>query len=295
MAVTANTTTTANFAIDAKTIDFVERFNANMEALSDIMDIMRPIRKRPGTKLTSYKVTITRGGGQPAEGDDVALSQADVDEVAHKDLALKADRMRVTAQSVEKYGADIAVQKTYDAFIVDIQNDILTDFYEFALTGELTGTETTFQMAISMAVGRVKHKFQQMRRKYDKVVVFVNTLDLHRYLGNTTITTQTLNGIEYLKNFLGADTVIASADIPEGKVVGIPADNIILYYIDPADGDFKELGLDYYTGNGETNLIGAHREGVYGKVSGDIHVLYGLTLWAEYIDAIAVLSFGDAA
>lgn len=295
MAVTTNTTTTANFNVDAKTIDFVERFNSNMEALADIMGIMRPIRKTPGTKLTSYKVNITRGGGQPAEGDDVALSQANVEAVAHKDLTLTADRMRVTAQSVEKYGADIAVQRTYDAFIVDIQGDILTDFYEFALTGELTGEETTFQMAVSMAVGRVKHKFQQMRRKYDNVVVFVNTLDLHRYLGNTTITTQTLNGVEYLKNFLGADTVIANSDIPEGKVVGIPADNIILYYIDPADGDFKELGLDYYTGNGETNLIGAHREGVYGKISGDIHVLYGLTLWAEYIDAIAVLTFGEAA
>ena len=295
MAVTSNTTTTANFNVDAKTIDFVERFNSNMEALADIMGIMRPIRKTPGTKLTSYKVNITRGGGQPAEGDDVALSQANVEAVAHKDLALTADRMRVTAQSVEKYGADIAVQRTYDAFIVDIQGDILTKFYEFALTGELTGTETTFQMAVSMAVGRVKHKFQQMRRKYDNVVVFVNTLDLHRYLGNTTITTQTLNGVEYLKNFLGADTVIANSDIPEGKVVGTPADNIVLYYIDPADGDFKELGLDYYTGNGETNLIGAHREGVYGKISGDIHVLYGLTLWAEYIDAIAVLDFGEAA
>lgn len=295
MAVTPNTTTTENFSIDARTVDFVERFNMNWSALTEIMGIMRPVRKAPGTKLTSYKVNITRGGGQAVQGDEVALSQANVTPVSYKDLTLTADRMRITAQAVEKYGADVAVKKTTNAFMNKIQGDVLDDFYEFALTGELTGTEDTFQMAVSMAVAKVKDKFKKMRLNYGNVVVFANTLDVGRYLGQAQISTQTQNGVEYLKNFLGADTMIVSSEIPEGKVVAIPADNIVLYYVDPADGDFKELGLDYYTGNGETNLIGAHREGVYGRVSGDVHVLYGLTLWAEYLDAIAVITVGAGA
>ena len=295
MAVIENTTTTENFDIDARTIEFVERFNMNWDALIEIMGVMRPIRKAPGTRLKSYRVDITRGAGQAAEGDEVELSQANVTEVTHKDLSLTPDRMRITAQSVEKYGAAIAVRRTGDAFINEIQGDVLDDFYEFALTGELTGTEATFQMAVSMAVAMVKDKFKKMRLNHGKVVVFANTLDVGRYLGQAQITTQTQNGIEYLKNFLGAETVIVSSEIPEGKVVAIPADNIVLYYIDPADGDFKELGLEYYTGNGETNLIGAHREAVYGRVSGDMHVLYGFTLWAEYIDAIAVVTIGEDA
>ena len=294
MAVTPNTTTTENFNIDAKVVEFVERFNMNWDALREIMGVMRPIRKTPGTRLRSYKVNITRGGGQPAEGDEVALSQADVEEVSHKDLSLKADRMRITAQDVEKYGAKIAVQKTHESFLNSIQDDIMGEFYDFALTGELTGTETDFQMAVSMAVARVKDKFKKMHRNYGNIVVFANTLDAGRYNGAVGITTQTLNGIEYLKNVLGAETMIISSDIPEGTVVAIPADNIVLYYIDPADSDFKELGLNYYTGDGETNLIGAAREPVYGRVSGDTHILYGLTMWAEYLDAIAVLTFGDA-
>lgn len=293
MAVTTNTTTTENFQIDAKTIDFVERFNANWDALREILGIMNPVRKTPGTVLRSYRVDITRGNGQPAEGDEVELSQANVTEIKHKDLTLKADRMRITAQDVEKYGAEVAVRKTNDAFINKIQGDVLDEFYDFILTGELTDTEDTFQMAVSMAVAKVKDKFKKMRLNYGNVVVFANTLDVGRYLGAAQVAqAQNKEGIEYLKNFLGAETLIVSSEIPEGKVVAVPADNIVLYYIDPTDGNFKELGLDYYTGNGETNLIGAHREGVYGRISGDTHILYGLTLWAEYLDAISVITVG---
>lgn len=290
MAVTANTTTTAQITIQAKEIDLAQRFTANWEALIEIMGIMRPVRKTPGTKLVSNKATIALQDGAVAEGDEVPLSQATVTPVSYKDLVLKKYRKRVTAEAVEKFGAAVAVQKTDDALLNELQGVVLDEFYEFALTGSLTGEEDTFQMAVSMAIGKVKDKFKKMRLNYGQVVVFANTLDVHRYLGATAITTQTSNGVEYLKNFLGADVLIASSEIPEGKVLAIPADNIVLYYIDPADGDFAALGLEYTTGVGETNLIGVHKEGVYGRASGDTHVLMGMVMWAEYLDAIAVIS-----
>lgn len=292
MAVTTNTTTTAKITIRAKEIDLAQRFTANWEALIDIMGIMRPIRKTPGTQLVSSKATIVLQDGTVAEGDEVPLSQATVVPVSYKDMALKKYRKRVTAEAVEKYGAAVAVQKTDDALLNELQGVVLDEFYEFALTGSLTGSEDTFQMAVSMAIGKAKDKFKKMRLNYGQVVVFANTLDVHRYLGATAITTQTTNGVEYLKNFLGADVLIASSEIPEGKVVAIPADNIVLYYIDPADGDFAALGLEYTTGVGETNLIGVHKEGVYGRASGDTHVLMGMVMWAEYLDAIAVITIG---
>ena len=290
MAVTSNTTTTAQITIQAKEIDLAQRFTANWEALIDIMGIMRPVRKTPGTKLVSSKATIDLQNGAVAEGDEVPLSQATVTPVSYKDLVLKKYRKRVTAEAVEKFGAAVAVQKTDDALLNELQGVVLDEFYEFALTGSLTGEEDTFQMAVSMAIGKVKDKFKKMRLNYGQVVVFANTLDVHRYLGATAITTQTSNGVEYLKNFLGADVLIASSESPEGKVLAIPADNIVLYYIDPADGDFAALGLEYTTGVGETNLIGVHKEGVYGRASGDTHVLMGMVMWAEYLDAIAVIS-----
>lgn len=295
MAVTANTTTTAQITVQAKEIDLAARFNATWESLTDIMGVMRPIRKTPGTRLVSSKASIVLQDGAVAEGDEVPLSQAKVEPVNFKNLTLKKYRKRVTAEAVEKFGAAIAVQKTDDALLNELQGVVLDEFYEFALAGTLTGEEDTFQMAVSMAIGKVKDKFKKMRLNYGKVIVFANTLDVHRYLGTTQISTQTSNGVEYLKSFLGADVLIASSEIPEGKVLAIPADNIVLYYIDPSDSDFSELGLVYTTAGGETNLIGVHKEGVYGRASGDTHVLMGMTMWAEYIDAIAVITIVAAA
>ena len=288
-----NTTTTAQITTNVRELDFVTRFEANWDALREIMGIMNPIRKTPGTKLVSSKASIVLQDGAVAEGDEVPLSQAKVEPVAYKDIVLKKYRKRVTAEAVDKFGAAVAIQKTDDALLNELQSEVLDDFYAFALTGSLTSNEDSFQMAVAMAIGMVKDKFKKMRLNYGNVVVFANTLDVHRYLGNSTISTQTTNGVEYLKNFLGADTLIVSSEIPAGKVIAIPADNIVLYYIDPSDGDFAALGLVYTTGNGETNLIGIHKEGVYSHASGDTHALMGMTLWAEYLDGIAVISFGQ--
>lgn len=292
MPVATNTTTTNQITTPVRELDFVTRFETNWEALREIMGIMRPIRKTPGTKLVSSKASVVLQNGAVAEGDEVPLSQATVEPVATKDLSLKKYRKRVTAEAVEKYGAAIAIQKTDDALLNELQGEVLDEFYAFALTGTLTSEEDTFQMAVAMAIAKVKDKFKKMRLDYSNIVVFANTLDVGRYVGAANITMQTSNGVEYLKNFLGAETMIVSSEIPEGTVLAIPADNIVLYYIDPADGDFSALGLVYTTGNGETNLIGVHKEGVYTHVSGDTHVLMGMTLWAEYLDAIAVVTFG---
>ena len=294
MAVVENTTTQAQITTEVRELDFITRFESTWQALVDIMGIMHPVRKTPGTKLVASEAEIVLADGNVAEGDEVPLSQATVKPVYYEDLTLEKFRKRVTAEAVAKHGAKIAVQKTDDALLNELQGNVMDRFYAFALTGTLTGNEATFQMALSMAITMAKDKFKKLHLNYGKVVAFVNTLDAGRYLGAAAITTQTQNGIEYLKNFLGADTVIISSEIPEGKVIATPADNIVLYYIDPSDGDFEELGLYYTTGAGETNLIGIHKEGVYGRVSGDTHALMGMKLFAEYLDGIAVVTIAGA-
>lgn len=295
MAVIENTTTTAQITLEAKELDFVSRFEQDWQSLIDIMGIMRPVRKEPGTKLVASKATVELQSGVVAEGDEIPLSQAKVEPVLYEDIDLEKFRKRVTAEAVNKFGAAVAVQKTDDAFIIELQANVLDRFYAFAQTGTLKGTESSFQMAVSMAVTRVKDKFKKMHLNYSNIVAFVNTIDVGRYLGNANISIQTQNGMEYFKNFLGAETIIISSEIPEGTVIAIPADNIVLYYVDPSDGDYQELGLNYTTGNGETNLIGVHKEGIYGRASGDTHAIMGIKLFAEYIDAIAVNTFTSAA
>ena len=294
MAVTANTTTTTQITINPREVDFVSRFSQTWEALQEILGIMRPVKKTLGTKLVASKAEVVLQDGNVLEGDEVPLSQATVTPVTYEDITLEKYRKRVTAEAVAKYGASVAVQKTDDAFLNELTNTVLDRFYTFAQTGTLKENYETFQMAVSMAVTLVKNKFKTLRLNYSNIVVFVNTLDVGRYLGTAEISMQTRNGIEYFKDFLGASTVIVSSEIPEGTVIAIPADNIILYYIDPADGGFASLGLNYTTGNAPTSLIGVHAEPVYGRASGDMHAVMGMKLFAEYIDGISVVTFGNA-
>lgn len=288
-----NTTLTSDIDVQAREIDFVSRFGNNWQSLRDILGIMRPIRKQSGTKLRAYTATVTLENGNVPEGALIPYSKAEVKDALMEDLVVDKYCAAVTLEDVIAYGADVAITKTDDAFLNELQDTILTRFYGYLENGSLTGNEATFQMAVSMAVGMCRDKFKKLHKNYSNIVVFVNTLDAHRYFGSANITTQTANGIEYLKNFLGADTVIVSSDIDEGVVYATPAENIVLYYVDPADSDFAKLGLQY-TVEGETNLIGFHVQGNYNTAVGETFALMGMALWAEYVDGIAVVTIGES-
>ena len=285
----ANTTLTTDITVQAREVDFVSRFSDNWESLREILGIMNPVRKQPGTTLVSSKATITLEDGNVPEGAVIPYSKAKVEPVVHGELTIEKYAKAVTIEDVNKYGAAVAVQKTDDAFLNELQTVVLEDFYDFLQTGTLTSEESTFQMAVAMAIGKVVAKFKKMRKNASGTVVFVNTLDAYRYLGAAELTVQNAFGIQYIENFMGADKMILSSEIPEGKVIALPSDNIVLYYVDPSDSEFAQLGR-IYTVDGETNLIGFHAVGNFSTAVGESNAIMGMKLWAEYIDAIAVVT-----
>ena len=292
MAVKANLTKTADIAVSVRELDFVTRFANNWNALREILGIMRPIRKEPGTKLVSYQATVTLQSGSVAEGDEIPYSAASIVPIAYSDLTLQKYAKAVSIEAVNKYGAEIAVQRTDNAFLNELQGNVLDSFYAFLQTGTLKSTETTFQMAMAMAIGRVSDKFKKLRKDATDIVVFVNTIDAYKYLGAAQLTVQNAFGMQYINDFMGARTVILSSEIQEGKVIATPAENIVLYYVDPSDSNFAQLGLNY-TVDGETNLIGFHVNGQYSHAVGETYAIMGMQLWAEYLDAIAVITVGS--
>ena len=275
--------------VTAREIDFVTRFGQNWEALREILGIMRPIKKEAGTKLKSYVASVTLESGDVDPGNVIPYSKATVEQVAYADLALKKYAKAVPVEDVDKYGAAIAVEKTDEAFLNELQTTVMDDFYG-ELTGDasaMTGAYATFQMAVSMSIGKVRDKFKKMHKNISEVVVFVNTLDVYEYLGGADISIQSLFGIDYVKNFLGATTMILSSEIEKGKVIAVPSDNLVLYYVDPST-EFEKLGL-VYTTDGDTNLIGFHAQGNYGTAVGESFALMGMKLWYEYADGVAIV------
>lgn len=298
MAAKENVTISTQFTTSAREEDFVTRFNDNWDALRTILGIMRPIRKAPGTKLVSYKAEVDgdlQGGATVAEGDEIPFTKMKVSPVTYGDIEVAKYAKSVTIESVAKYGAEVAVEKTDDAFLVALQNKVLGDFYTFLATGSLALTPKTWQLELAQAKGKVLAKFMGMDKDVTEVVGFANIMDFYDYLGDKEITTQTMFGLTYVQNFLGYNTLFLLPDkyVAAGKVIATPVENIDLYYVDPSDSDFAKLGLNY-TVKGETNLIGVHVEGDYSRATGDMYAIMGMKLWAEYLDGIAVATVTPA-
>ncbi len=294
MAAKANLIMTNDIQVTAREIDFVTRFERNWEHLREILGIMRPIKKTPGAVLKSKYAEGTLQSGNVGEGEEIPYSKFTVKEKTYAEMTIEKYAKAVSIEAIKDHGYENAVQMTDDEFLFQLQTDVTGRFYDYLKTGTLTSTETTFQMALAMAKGRVENKFKQMHRNVTGVVGFVNILDVYEYLGAAEITIQNQFGFQYMKDFMGFNTIflLSDSEIPRGQVIATPVENIVLYYVDPNESDFARAGL-VYTVSGETNLIGFHTQGNYHTAVSEAFAVMGLTLFAEYIDAIAVITVDE--
>ena len=276
--------------VKAREVDFVTRFNQNWDALRDILGIVRPIRKSNGTTLVSYTADVALEDGAVDAGCVIPYSKSTIVESAKADLTIEKYAKAVPIEDVAKYGAAVAVQKSDDAFLNKLQSKVLTNFYSFltGTSGVQTDTAATWQAALSKAQGLVVEKFAELDKTVTEIVGFASIEDAYDYLGAAEITVQTQFGITYIKNFLGYKTLflLPATRLDKGTVIALPVENIDLYYADPSDSEYAQLGL-VYTTQGETNLIGFHAQGNYGTAVGESFAIMGMALWAEILDGIA--------
>ena len=294
----ANLITVGDIQVTPRELDFVSRFEANWDHLREILGIMRPIKKQPGAHLKSKYAEGTLQSGAVGEGEEIPYSKFTVKETIYDEMGIDKYAKAVTIEAIKEHGYENAVAMTDDEFLFQLQTLVTDRFYTYLNTGTLKVADaTTFQMALALAKGSVLNKFKSMHRTATNVVGFVNIMDVYKYLGTAEISIQNEFGFTYIKNFMGYSVVFLLGDdeIKQGRVIATPVENIVLYYVDPADSDFAKAGLVYATGNGETNLIGFHTQGNYSTAVSEAFAVMGMTLFAEYIDAIAVADFAAGA
>lgn len=291
MAVKSNTTKMANYSVNPREIDFVSRFAQRWEALIELMGISNPVKKQPGAMLTRKKGVITLQSGSVAEGDEIPYSLAGVVEDTPEPITIEKFAKGTSIESINKYGYDVAVQKTDDAFLFALQKKVLDKFYTYLADGNMTNIETTFQMALAMAKGLVDNEFRKMELESQGTVGFVNMLDFYAYLGGATISVQQEFGLNYVRDFMGYRVIFLCADteIAHNKVFATAVENIVPYYVDPGDSDFARAGLEF-TVDGDTPFVGFHTEGNYSHAVSECYAIMGLKLWAEYLNGIAVVT-----
>lgn len=294
-----NLTMMQDFNVNPREVDFVTRFERNWSALRTILGIMRPIRKTPGTVLKSYTASVNLQSGAVGEGESVPYSKASVAEKEYITLAFEKYKKGVTLESIDKYGKPRAVDMTDTEFINELQEGVTSRFYNYLETGTLREHESTFQAALANAQAAVLDKWRSMHRSTTAIAGFANLRDAYHYLGDATVGAQVTNanGINYLQNYLGLSPLIllSSNELPAGKVISTPRENIVLYYADPANGDFRDAGFQFTTGRGQTNLIGVHAKPNYDTMVADMYAVLAMEMFAEYQDGIAVVDFGSTA
>ena len=288
MAAEENLTKSENI-IAAREVDFVTRFQVIWDEIRDIMGVIRPIQKAPGTILKSKYAEVTLHEGAVEEGDTIPYSQAQVKEKEYEKLDVKKYAKAVSIESITEHGYDAAIQLTDDQFLYELQAEVLDKFYKYIQTGTLEDTRKTFQDALAMAQGKVREKWKKMHRGFSQIVGFCNILDAYEYLGAANITTQSQFGMDYIENFLGYSKLFLTSEIAKGKVVATPSENIALYYVNPSDSAYSRAGLDYRT-QGDTPMIGVHVNGNYGNAVSETFAIMGMSLFAEYLDGIAVVT-----
>lgn len=288
-------TKTANIQTTPREVDFVTRFALNWEHLQEIIGIIRRIEKQPGTVLKSKYAEVVLENGAVGEGEEIPLSEAHVYEKDYATIDLEKYRKQVSVEAIKDHGYDDAVGMTDDQFLFELQSNTVGRYYSHLRTGTLISAKATFQAALAEAQGRVRNRFKKMHRSVTQIVGYCNMIDAYDYLGGANITIQSEFGMNYIENFLGYSRLFLCSDeeIPRGKVIATPVENIILYYVNASNNDFARAGLVFTTDN-VTNLIGVHTQGDYTTVVSEIIAIMGMTLMTEYLDGIAVVDIGTA-
>ena len=94
-------TRAGDLAVQAREVDFVTRFTRNWEALSEILGIMRPVRKAPGSTVTAYTASVDLESGDVGEGEEIPYSRAILTATASHELTLRKYAKAVSIEAVK--------------------------------------------------------------------------------------------------------------------------------------------------------------------------------------------------
>ena len=276
MAADANLITYADLA-QVQNVEFVNKFDGNINKLMQVLGILQPITMAPGTQLNIYKTSGTLKTAAVAEGDEIPLSKYSNVLAASPVLTFGKYRKATSIEAIQKRGYDQAVTGTDNKMVRDIQKGIRSSIYTFLATGTGTATGTTFQIALANAWAALQTKFEDDDAT---PIYFVNPLDIAGYLGTAAVTLQTAFGFSYIENFLGLGTVIVASNVPQKTVYATAQENLNLYNADLTGLD----GFDMYSD--ETGYIAVAHDTVLKNATLETIAYTGLGLFPEYLDRI---------
>lgn len=271
----------------AQSIDFNEQFKDGLGTLLKILGVTRMTPMAQGSQIKIYKSEVTKADGTAGEGEEIPLSK--VTRKLDKTLTLdfKKYRKMTTAEAIQSTGFQGAVTDTDAKLIREIQKDVKQELFDFTGTGTTKASGETFQKALAKGLGQLAVKWED---NDIQSVAFVNPVDFYDYLANAQITTQSAFGLQYVKNFMGVDTIIMSNAVKQGTINLTASQNINYAYASITGALSQAFNLV----TDETGLMGVAHDAVNNRLSYETVILLAGKLYAERLDGIVTATIGTA-
>lgn len=242
--------------LEAKTIDFVYRFNKDMRDFLNVLGLFNQRQVTEGytinTKVAEDSAVLA--DGNVPEGEIIPLSYATFGEGASVKMTSKKWRKVTTYEAIQEYGFDEAVNRADRAVIGEIQAGVRNDLFDFVNNNAVLESSVaagSLQGAVATAWGYLESLFEGA----NNTLAFVNPMDIAKYIATSDITLQTAFGVTYLQGFTNT-TIIASNAVEQGTILATVPENLTLFYI-PAN---SEGGQAFDLRTDESGWIGVGRD-----------------------------------
>lgn len=239
-----NTQNQANFNnLEAMSVDYAYRFGENFSKFIEALGITRQVPVQEGFTLKMYTAPVVElADGKVGEGELIPLSKVIPQVADTKEITLEKYRKVTTAEAIQRYGRDEAINKTDDAMIREIQKgirDYLFDTIKTHGTDQVNLNAGTLQGALASAWGALEVLFED---DVINTIAFVNPMDVAKEIANKEITLETQFGLRYYTDVTGT-VVMLNNTIPRGTVHATAADNLQVAYITGSADAFREFNM----------------------------------------------------
>lgn len=286
-----NTQKQDNFSnLDAKSVDYAYRFGENFSKFIEALGITRQIPVQEGFTLTMYTApTVDLANGDVGEGELIPLSKVTPQPATTKEITLKKYRKVTTAEAIQRYGRDKAINMTDDALVKEVQKgirDYLFDTIKTHGTLQPNLNAGTLQGALASAWGALEVLFED-----DTIttVAFVNPMDVANEIANKEISLESQFGLRYYIDLTGT-VVFLNNTIPKGEVYATASDNLQVAYISANSDLFSEFNM--FTD--EFGYIGVAHEQALEILSVQTVLVSGVLIFPERLDGMVKIEIGTA-
>ena len=275
-----NTTVTADLE-PAISVDFVSRISANMNSLMEVLGVSDLIPMAAGTTLKMWKMVKENSPAQVDEGEEIPLTKVTRKPAGEVVIEMNKYRKNTTAEAIQKVGRNMAINKTDEKLVSEIQKDIKNSFYAVLKTGTGTASGTNLQTALAALWGKLSIRFEDTDVS---PVYFINPLDVAEYLGNAQISTQSAFGFQYIENFLGLGTAILHSAVEQKKPIGTVKENLRGVNV-PMNG---EVAQAFNLTADNTGLVGMTHSTKTNNATIDTLIISGVKFFPEYVDGVFI-------